>query len=155
MCPDGITGRRPILKHSDMIHHARTVDEMLDLGSHAAQQAASGSIWLLSGDLGAGKTHWTKGFVKGIGSASEVTSPTFGLVHEYPGGRFTVYHFDFYRLKSMEELLSLGWDEYLESGGIVLAEWGERFPDAFPSGINRVHISTAEDGCRIVEQLKG
>lgn len=133
-----------------MLHHARTPEDMLALGKDCGSMARAGGIWILSGSLGAGKTHWTKGFVAGVGSPADVTSPTFGLVHEYRGGKAPVFHFDFYRLKDADELYALGWDEYLEQGGIVVAEWGERFPDAFPSAVTRVDITAGADGSRQV-----
>lgn len=133
-----------------MIERAATEEEMMELGRQAAAGAHPGSVWWLSGDLGAGKTHWTKGFVKGLGCDAPVTSPTFGLVHEYPGGRCPVYHFDFYRLGSVEELLALGWDEYLDQDAIVVVEWGERFADAFPQDTKRVEITTLAEGIREV-----
>ena len=113
--------------------HAATVEEMERLGRAASAQPVAGSVIALVGGLGAGKTHWTKGFVAGIGSTEEVTSPTFGLVHEYRGGRLPVVHMDFYRIDSPRELIALGWDEYLESGGIVIAEWADKFPEMLPA----------------------
>jgi tRNA threonylcarbamoyladenosine biosynthesis protein TsaE len=71
---------------------AETPDAMQQLGRTAAAEAGPGTVIALVGGLGAGKTHWTKGFVAGLGSAAEVTSPTFGLVHEYPGGKMPVFH---------------------------------------------------------------
>jgi len=133
-----------------MIHRVASVLEMMEVGRLSGLDACAGSAWSLSGDLGAGKTHWTKGFVSGVGSPDEVTSPTFGLVHEYHGGRVPVFHFDFYRLQSAEELIALGWDEYLERGGIVVAEWGERFPEVFPPGTRQLRITAAADGAREV-----
>jgi len=134
-----------------MIQHAVTEQDMIELGRQAARTASAGGIWWLSGDLGAGKTHWTKGFVSGIGSAAEVTSPTFGLVHEYAGGRWPVFHFDFYRLQALGELLALGWDEYLDQDGVVVVEWGERFPEVFPAGTRQVRITARPDGSRELE----
>ena len=133
-----------------MKHIAATEEEMMELGRQCGVQASAGEVWWLSGDLGAGKTHWTKGFVAGVGSDASVTSPTFGLVHEYPGGKAPVFHFDFYRIESAEELLGLGWDDYLERGGIVVVEWAEKFPDLMPSGSKQVTITTLEDGGRQV-----
>jgi len=121
---------------------------MLTLGQSSGAQACAGSIWILNGDLGAGKTHWTKGFVLGVGSNADVTSPTFGLVHEYRDGKFPVFHFDFYRLNDVEELYALGWDEYIDRGGIVVAEWGSRFPEAFPADAIHVEITVEADGSR-------
>src|SRR5690554_5903043 len=107
---------------------AATPEAMEELGRLAASQGKDGMVIALVGGLGAGKTHWTKGFVKGIGSDAEVTSPTFGLVHEYSGGRLPVYHLDLYRLDSPEELIALGWDEYLEHEGVIIVEWGDKYP---------------------------
>lgn len=132
-------------------HRIETVDAMLALGRETASNVQPGAVWLLCGDLGAGKTHWTKGFVAGLGSSAEVTSPTFALVHEYADGRMPIFHFDFYRLNSVEELYAIGWDEYLEQDGIVIAEWGNRFPEAFPGPVTTVQITAQADGSRVVE----
>lgn len=134
--------------------HADTVEAMEELGRAAAAEAGVGLIIALVGGLGAGKTHWTKGFVAGMGSASEVTSPTFGLVHEYPDGRIPVYHFDFYRLGSAEELVALGWDEYLDAGGVVIAEWGDKFPELLPAGTSwRIFHIEADGRRRVCEEM--
>lgn len=129
---------------------AATTGEMERLGALAAREVVAGTVIALVGDLGAGKTHWTKGFVAGIGSGAEVTSPTFGLVHEYPGGSLPVFHLDFYRLESAEELLALGWDEYLESGGVVVAEWGNKFPQILPDDTVWLQFKVGADGLRTV-----
>lgn len=130
---------------------AASEEEMMELGRQCGSQAAAGGVWWLSGDLGAGKTHWTKGFVSAVGSDTEVTSPTFGLVHEYAGGKAPVFHFDFYRIESVDELLALGWDDYLERGGIVVVEWGEKFSQLMPRGAVQVKITVVEDGRRALE----
>lgn len=124
---------------------------MEELGRLAAAHVRAGSVIALIGGLGAGKTHWTKGFVRGLGSPAEVTSPTFGLVHEYAGGRFPVFHWDLYRLANAEELISLGWDEYLEANGVIIAEWGDRFPDLLPPDTIRLVFSIEEDSSRSVQ----
>lgn len=131
-----------------MQHRAETPEAMTELGRAAAAEARMGTVIALIGGLGAGKTHWTKGFVAGLGSADEVTSPTFGLVHEYPSGRLPVFHLDFYRLKNADELIALGWDEYLETGGVVIAEWGDRFPEILPPETLRIVFSIEADGSR-------
>jgi len=131
---------------------AKSPDEMEALGRAAAAEAESGSVVALVGGLGAGKTHWTKGFVAALGSAAEVTSPTFGLVHEYSGGRLEVFHFDFYRLDSADELLALGWDEYLEAGGVIVAEWGDKFPEVLPEPTVWLQFSIGNDGSRTIKQ---
>jgi len=129
---------------------AKSPEEMEALGRAAAAEVASGSVIALVGGLGAGKTHWTKGFAAGLGSAAEVTSPTFGLVHEYSGGRLEVFHFDFYRLDSADELLALGWDEYLEADGAIIAEWGDKFPELLPADTVWLRFAIESDGRRII-----
>lgn len=119
-----------------------TVDAaaMEALGAAAAVTAAAGAVVALCGPMGAGKTTWTRGLVAGLGSAAVVTSPTFTLVHEYPGGRLPVYHFDFHRAASAAEIVALGWDDYLERGGVVVVEWADRFPELLPPGTRWVRI---------------
>jgi tRNA threonylcarbamoyladenosine biosynthesis protein TsaE len=110
-------------------------------GAECAHSAAARDVYALSGDLGAGKTQWAKGFVRGIGSNAAVTSPTFTLIHEYTGGRLPVYHFDFYRLEAAEAVLAMGFDDYLEGDGVCLIEWAERFPQLLPPNARRVEIT--------------
>lgn len=132
--------------------YAESPEAMEALGRAAAALARPGSVIALVGGLGAGKTHWTKGFVAGIGSPAEVTSPTFGLVHEYPGGRLPVIHLDFYRLEAAEELLAIGWDELLDQDGVVIAEWGDKFPGLLPPETTWLHFTVESDGSRTVRQ---
>lgn len=101
----------------------------------------------LEGPLGAGKTCFIRGLVLGIGGGDVVASPTFALVHEYTAGRLPVAHLDFYRLRSAEEVLALGWDD-LVADGIVVAEWGNLFPEVFPPGSQRVVVAEQSDGAR-------
>lgn len=132
---------------------AETPEAMQELGRRAAAEMHPGTVIALVGGLGAGKTHWTKGLVAGMGSAAEVTSPTFGLVHEYPCGGMPVFHFDFYRLETPEELLALGWDEYLDAGGVIIAEWGDKFSDLLPADTRWLIFSIGEDGSRSVREV--
>ncbi len=131
---------------------AESPEAMEALGREAAKLAGPGSVIGLVGGLGAGKTHWTKGFVAGIGSAAEVTSPTFGLIHEYSGGRRPVFHLDFYRLDSARELVALGWDELLEEGGVIVAEWADKFPELLPPDTVWRHFTVEPDGSRTVRK---
>ncbi|MEN9535499.1 MAG: tRNA ((37)-N6)-threonylcarbamoyltransferase complex ATPase subunit type 1 TsaE [Verrucomicrobiota bacterium] len=137
---------------SAMTMHIHSVDEMMAMGAAIARESEAGAVIGLVGDLGAGKTHWVKGFVAEIGCTAEVTSPTFGLVHEYAGGRLPVSHFDFYRLGSAEELIGLGWDEYLECGGVVVAEWADKFPSLMPAETRWFYFSIGADGVREVSE---
>lgn len=104
----------------------------MELGAEFARCAKAGEVYGLIGTLGTGKTHWSKGFVGAINPVATVTSPTFSIVNEYRGGKTMVFHFDFYRLKTGEELLALGWDEYLDQKGIVICEWADLFPELMP-----------------------
>lgn len=126
---------------------------MENLGKAAAVTAVPGMVIALVGGLGAGKTHWTKGFVAGIGSAAEVTSPTFGLIHEYPGGRLPVFHLDFYRLESAAELIALGWDELVDQNAVILAEWGDKFPELMPEHSRWLQFTVEQDGSRTVREI--
>jgi tRNA threonylcarbamoyladenosine biosynthesis protein TsaE len=130
--------------------HAESPEAMEHLGRTAAAAVRPGAVIALVGGLGAGKTCWTQGFVAGSGSRDEVTSPTFGLLHEYGGGRFPVYHLDFYRLESPEELLAMGWDELLEQDGVIIAEWGDKFAELLPADTIWLHFSVESDGSRTV-----
>ena len=135
-----------------MQYHAKSPEAMEALGRAAATEVKAGAVIALVGGLGAGKTHWTKGFVAGIGSAASVTSPTFGLVHEYVDGRLPVFHFDFYRLDSAAELIALGWDDYLDQAGVVIAEWGDKFPELLPAETQWWDFTLEPDGSRTLNQ---
>ncbi|WP_411825958.1 tRNA (adenosine(37)-N6)-threonylcarbamoyltransferase complex ATPase subunit type 1 TsaE [Luteolibacter sp. AS25] len=122
--------------------------EMSECGARFASQAISGSVFALIGDLGAGKTHWSKGFIREIDSNATVSSPTFSIVNEYRDGRLPVFHFDFYRMKSEEELINLGWDEYLDESGILICEWANLFPGLMPKDTIWLNISQISETSR-------
>lgn len=103
----------------------------------------------LCGPLGAGKTQLVKGLAEGLGYGGAVTSPTFSLLHEYRGGREALFHLDFYRVESEEELPALGWDELLEEG-VVVAEWADKFPRLLPPGARWLRIEADGDDRRVV-----
>ncbi len=104
--------------------------EMVALGREIAAELSGGEVLGLVGDLGAGKTHLVRGILEGLGASDPAASPTFSLVHEHGDGRVPVAHFDFYRMKSADEALGMGWDEYLASGSVLLVEWADRFDGA-------------------------
>lgn len=131
---------------------SNSAEETLEAGRRLAERLVSGSVLALSGDLGAGKTHFAKGVVEALGAdPSAVTSPTFTLVHEYRGGRLPVFHFDFYRLDAASELLQIGWDDFLNEDGVLLVEWADRFPEVFPEGSIRVRFTIGEGNQRVLE----
>ena len=124
----------------------RTAGEMIEAGCRLASSLQAGDVIALTGGLGAGKTHFSKGIVMGLGADEEVTSPTFPLVQEYHSGRLPVFHFDFYRLESAKELLALGWDDYLDEQGVVIVEWADKFPELLPLPAIRIEFTIEQDG---------
>jgi tRNA threonylcarbamoyladenosine biosynthesis protein TsaE len=102
------------------------------IGRRLAECIGVGSVLALQGELGSGKTLFTKGLVAGMGSKAAVSSPTFTIVHEYPDGRLPVYHFDFFRVENRQSLARLGLDDYLFGDGVSVIEWGDRFPEFIP-----------------------
>jgi tRNA threonylcarbamoyladenosine biosynthesis protein TsaE len=127
-----------------------TTAEMEGFAREMAKNLVPGEVLALCGDLGAGKTCFVRGLMAGLGSPDPVASPTFPLVHEYPGGRIPVAHFDFYRVESADELLALGWDDFLDRDGIVVVEWANRFPELLPPGTRWLKIERDGDA-RVVQ----
>ena len=123
-------------------------EETRALGRALAEAIAADATLSLEGPLGAGKTCFVQGLAEGLGlDPAMVSSPTFTLVHEYPGGRLPLIHFDLYRLNSGEELAGLGYEEYFQSPGIRAIEWGNKFPEALPGSVWRISLSI-EGECR-------
>lgn len=106
--------------------------ETEEIGRQFARDLHAGSVLALQGDLGAGKTHFTKGLVAGLGSAAAATSPTFTILHEYSGGALPVYHFDFFRLENEQTAARLALDDYFFGEGVSVVEWADRFPRLIP-----------------------
>lgn len=108
-----------------------------------------GTVLAYEGDLGAGKTAFTRGIARGLGAQDRVTSPTYTIVNEYLSGRVPLFHFDMYRLTSSDDLWDIGWEDYLQRGGVCAVEWSENVADAMESAI-RVRIEkTGEQTRRI------
>ena len=125
--------------------------ETVALGERLARELPSRGVVLLIGNLGAGKTTLAKGIVNGLGAAApdEVSSPTFTLIHEYGEGR--VYHVDLYRLDEPREVATLGLEEIFEREGLVLIEWGERFPRLLPANRTEIRIRPVGEDEREIE----
>ena len=102
------------------------------VGRQLAENVRVGSVLALQGELGSGKTLFTKGFMAGMGSNAAVSSPTFTIVHEYRDGRLPVYHFDLFRVENCQSLARLGLDDYFFSDGVSVIEWADRFPEFIP-----------------------
>jgi tRNA threonylcarbamoyladenosine biosynthesis protein TsaE len=127
------------------------VEQTEAIARRFAATLEAGAILALRGDLGAGKTHFAKGIVGGLGSKAEVTSPTFTLVHEYPGGRLPVYHFDFFRLEDQQSAARLGLDEYFFGDGISVVEWPDRFPDLIPPQALWIRFEMVSPAQRLIQ----
>ena len=109
----------------------------------------AGAVVAYRGDLGAGKTAFTRGLARGLGAKESVTSPTYTIVNEYLGGRLPLFHFDMYRLRSSDDLWDIGWEDYLDRGGVCAVEWSENVAEAMEDAI-RVRIEkTGEESRKI------
>ena len=108
-----------------------------------------GTVLAYRGDLGAGKTAFTRGLAKGLGCTDLVTSPTYTIVNEYLSGRIPLFHFDMYRLGSSDDLWDIGWEDYLERGGVCAVEWSENVEDALEGAVNVTIEKLGEDARRI------
>jgi tRNA threonylcarbamoyladenosine biosynthesis protein TsaE len=133
-----------------LIFHTQSEDETIALGERLAAELPAKAAVLLIGNLGAGKTTIAKGIVKGLGAAepSEVSSPTFTLIHEYSPG---VYHIDLYRLDTHQQVATLGLDEIFERRAVVLVEWGEKFLDLMPSERIEIRLHATAENSREIE----
>ena len=122
----------------EFLTHSATETERL--GQELAKQLLPGDVIAYTGDLGAGKTAFTRGLAAGLGICGPVTSPTYTIVNEYLTGKMPLFHFDMYRLGSSDELFDIGWEDYLARGGVCAVEWSENVSDALVDPI-RVDIS--------------
>lgn len=123
-----------------MEYISNSAQETEALGERLAARLRPGDVIAYTGDLGAGKTAFTRGLARGLGVADRVTSPTFTIVNEYEGGRLPLFHFDLYRMDSPEELFDIGWEDYLARGGVCAVEWSEIVDDALEGDCIRVEI---------------
>ncbi len=126
-----------------MEYRTHSESETETVGEALAATLSPGTVIAFTGDLGAGKTAFTRGLARGLGIGERVTSPTFTIVNEYEGGRLPLFHFDMYRLESSEELFDIGWEDYLRRGGVCAVEWSEKVADALVGAL-RVDIRRGE-----------
>ena len=124
------------------------------IGRQLAEDVDAGSVLALKGELGSGKTLFTKGLVAGLGSSAAVTSPTFTIVHEYQGGRLPVYHFDFFRLENREAAARLGLDDYFFGDGLSVIEWADRFPELVPEQARWISFKMQSECQRAIALLE-
>ncbi len=130
-----------------------SVEQTRTAGARLAAQARPGDIYGLAGELGAGKTEFVRGFVAALAPDAAVRSPTFTLINTYETPSFPIHHFDFYRLKSPDELREIGFHEYLAGDGVCLIEWADMFADVLPGNARmvRFQVETGDDRARLIE----
>ena len=117
------------------------------VGAALGRVIPAGTVIAYEGDLGAGKTAFTRGLAQGLGCAEQVTSPTYTIVNEYISGRLPLFHFDMYRLRSADDLWDIGWEDYLDRGGVCAVEWSENVRDALEDPVI-VRIEKIGNECR-------
>ena len=124
-------------------------EETEKVGEALGKALKPGAILAYEGDLGAGKTAFTRGLARGLGATEQVTSPTYTIVNEYLSGRIPLFHFDMYRLASSDDLWDIGWEDYLERGGVCAVEWSENVADAMEDAITVCIQKTGEESRKI------
>ena len=124
-------------------------EETEALGAALGKIIKPGTVIAYRGDLGAGKTAFTRGLAAGLGYTDMVTSPTYTIVNEYLGGRLPLFHFDMYRLGSSDDLFDIGWEDYLERGGVCAVEWSENVEEAMEDPMTVTIEKLGEDSRRI------
>ena len=119
------------------------------VGEALGKRLQPGTVLAYRGDLGAGKTAFTRGLARGLGATEQVTSPTYTIVNEYLGGRLPLFHFDMYRLSSSDDLFDIGWEDYLDRNGICAVEWSENVADALENALVVRIEKTGDESRRI------
>ena len=119
------------------------------LGAALGRIIPAGTVLAYRGDLGAGKTAFTRGLARGLGCGETVTSPTYTIVNEYLGGRLPLFHFDMYRLSSADDLFDIGWEDYLDRGGVCAVEWSENIAEAMAGAVTVAIEKLGENTRRI------
>ena len=131
--------------------YSHSVEETEKIAADFALSLRPNDVVAYTGSMGMGKTAFTRGIMKGLEADDVVSSPTFALVNEYASPRFTVYHFDMYRITSWNDLYSTGFFDYLDSGAVLLIEWSENIDNALPDGTITVNIEKGpEDNDRLI-----
>jgi tRNA threonylcarbamoyladenosine biosynthesis protein TsaE len=120
------------VKRDTMMIESFKMEDTYNLGVQLGEQAKTGEVYCLLGDLGTGKTVFTQGFAKGIGITEAVNSPTFTIIQEYEEGRLPFYHFDVYRIEDIEEMYELGYEDYFYGNGVCLIEWSNLIEEILP-----------------------
>ena len=132
-----------------MIFETHSPEQTEAVGVALAEQLTSGTVVAYRGDLGAGTTAFTRGLARGLGAKESVTSPTYTIVNEYLSGRIPLFHFDMYRLRSADDLFDIGWEDYLERGGVCAVEWSENVEEALENPVFVTIENLGEESRRI------
>ena len=132
-----------------MEYISRSPAETESVGEMLGSRLRSGTVVAYLGDLGMGKTAFTRGLARGLGAKEQVTSPTYTIVNEYLSGRMPLFHFDMYRLASSDDLWDIGWEDYLERGGVCAVEWSENVRDAMEDAVTVCIQKLGEDSRKI------
>lgn len=122
-----------------------SVAETEKIAEQLGRIVPANSVIAMFGDLGAGKTAFTRGFARGMGIDCDVSSPTFALVNEYRGNKNTLYHFDMYRISGWDDLYSTGYFDYLDTGACLIIEWSENIESVLPDNCIKVNITKTEN----------
>lgn len=126
-----------------------SANDTIEFGKSVARAVEKGAVISLVGDLGAGKTTFTKGVARGLGIMDNVTSPTFTILNEYVGEEKRLYHFDFYRIEDPDELVELGFEDYFPStDGLTIVEWVEKAPSVLPKKFYQITFEKIDDDKR-------
>ena len=132
-----------------MVYLTNSPEETDQVGAALGRILTPGAVIAYRGDLGAGKTAFTRGVAMGLGAKESVTSPTYTIVNEYLSGKYPLFHFDMYRLASSDDLWDIGWEDYLDRGGVCAVEWSENVADAMENAIIVTIEKLGEDARRI------
>ena len=125
---------------TSQVFHSQSEKETFEIGVSLGKACQPGDIFLLEGDLGVGKTVFSKGFGKGLGIEEPISSPTFTIMQLYEGGRLPLYHFDVYRIGDVGEMDEIGYEDYFFGQGVCLIEWASRIQEILPEACTRIQI---------------
>ncbi|MBQ9231459.1 MAG: tRNA (adenosine(37)-N6)-threonylcarbamoyltransferase complex ATPase subunit type 1 TsaE [Prevotella sp.] len=128
----------------------KSIDTIREAAREFISHIGEARVFAFYGKMGAGKTTFVKAICEELGSTDVITSPTFAIVNEYTAKQSPIYHFDFYRIKKLEEVYDMGYEEYFYSGALCLIEWPELIEDILPDDAVRVTIEEQPDGSRLV-----
>jgi len=123
-----------------MMIETLSAKETFMIGRDLGKRALRGEVYCLRGDLGVGKTVFTQGFARGLGITEPISSPTFTILQEYETGRLPFYHFDVYRISDSDEMLEIGFEDYIDGDGVCLIEWADLIEDILPEKFNTIII---------------